>query len=706
MKNERELQLFITTFNLGNAQPQSLESWIPPDGLIRPVLQEPSKYPNPSFGKTDAAKIIYSETDQFDLVVIGMQEATFDPPPEDLKDSSDHSDGSVFHLKVPVLDPLIRKGTKNVTKNVNKVSKNVTAITTLATSVDYTKKKTPIQKLSVLKSEWGGGTGALHTMMDAWLPSYTRKVSFQRGQMRLEVYAIASLEDQDIEVRHVAAQNTGRGGLANKGGIAATLFVKGTQISFLSAHLEAHEGKSKYQMRCSSIGDILGGTRYNSHDVSLTSHFTFFCGDLNFRTELPEEDHQGDEERHKRIVQEMVRNQDWKSLNDADELHRALEQKHCLADFQTPRCNFPPTFKVERKPGYIYIDKRRPSYTDRILWKANNGLSDKVLPLLYEPCDDFSSSDHKPVRAAFSVTLNETYKLRPRMTRTESAVRLSPAKNKKIQSKPGKAHERLHLFVSDIRCDITPIKESAPQTYICLQVTPEDVLRKKEGWMEHFRKRLKFGKFAGRAPKREGAKRKTRSGWPRSTSRKETWQPDWGEEDIHCVVKTHHSNGEPYDLTGAQLQIVVFSVATAGDDTPIGTFTFNLVDLLRGCNKLKHESARVLKQSIRVLDKNSNAEQRSSIIAGSDFDVASGAIDDVMTSAEIDEPLMKNGMEFGRLKCSVESWWMNEKTAKLVTRSPKNIMAHFRRESVLLQQIDEDGEPISHFSSRHMEKAF
>jgi hypothetical protein len=103
------------------------------------------------------------------------------------------------------------------------------------------------------------------------------------------------------------AQNTGRvagGGirLANKGGIVAEIRVNGnTRLSFLTAHLEAHEGHSKYHTRISTIGEILAGTKEKHHDISLTSHFSFVMGDLNFRTELPNCGELS-EEAHKRIV--------------------------------------------------------------------------------------------------------------------------------------------------------------------------------------------------------------------------------------------------------------------------------------------------------------------------------------------------------------------------------------------------------------------
>jgi hypothetical protein len=68
--------------------------------------------------------------------------------------------------------------------------------------------------------------------------------SYQRGEMQLVI--LAHRDNVAAEVIQVSAQNTGRAGLANKGGIVAELLINGTtRISFLTAHLEAHEGNYK-----------------------------------------------------------------------------------------------------------------------------------------------------------------------------------------------------------------------------------------------------------------------------------------------------------------------------------------------------------------------------------------------------------------------------------------------------------------------------
>lgn len=59
----------------------------------------------------------------------------------------------------------------------------------------------------------------------------------------------------------------------------------------------------------------------------------------------------------------------------------------------------------------VFADNSHPSlfrsYTDRILWKSTEGMKGLVTPTVYEPCPDFITSDHKPIRGAFTVKLNK-----------------------------------------------------------------------------------------------------------------------------------------------------------------------------------------------------------------------------------------------------------------------------------------------------------
>jgi len=103
----------------------------------------------------------------------------------------------------------------------------------------------------------------------------------------------------------------------------------------------------------------------------------------------------------------LIDDKDWASLYSYDELSEGLENGDLLVDFQTLPCHFNPTFKVKRSTGFEYNPQRTPSYTDRILYKSAKGLQSHNKQVAYEPCVDFITSDHKPIRGAFSIILNE-----------------------------------------------------------------------------------------------------------------------------------------------------------------------------------------------------------------------------------------------------------------------------------------------------------
>jgi hypothetical protein len=70
---------------------------------------------------------------------------------------------------------------------------------------------------------------------------------------------------------------------------------------------------------------------------------------------------------------------------------------------------FPPTFKVERGSRSLtdYQEKRIPSWCDRILWTSNTERSSKLIKCeSFESAPYSTSSDHKPIRAYFTVKLD------------------------------------------------------------------------------------------------------------------------------------------------------------------------------------------------------------------------------------------------------------------------------------------------------------
>ena len=249
---------------------------------------------------------------------------------------------------------------------------------------------------------WGYDTRKFVQLITYRCPSYVIVSTSLRGQMRLVILAKKEIS-QDITNIHVEAENTGIGNvLANKGGIITTFTYRNTtRLSFMTAHLEAHEGEVHYQNRNKNLVAILGGAKtdpnYILQDASIISHHMFIFGDLNYRTNLDllTNNEKKKTKKTKKDVESvivhkkdetiidnndnpsttaevnnistqfekamtLVNTKDWQTLYNADELSMALKKKDCLVGFTTLPCHFPPTFKVQRMEGYVYNDKRIP----------------------------------------------------------------------------------------------------------------------------------------------------------------------------------------------------------------------------------------------------------------------------------------------------------------------------------------------------------
>ena len=134
----------------------------------------------------------------------------------------------------------------------------------------------------------GYDSNTLQTLIKEQCPSYEIVTSNLRGEMRLYVLAHHRVAN-DISDVYCAAENTGIGSImANKGGIIATLtFSNMTRLSFMTCHLEAHEGQNHYNNRNKNLAEILNGAKtdpvYNMQDATIISHHMFLCGDLNYR---------------------------------------------------------------------------------------------------------------------------------------------------------------------------------------------------------------------------------------------------------------------------------------------------------------------------------------------------------------------------------------------------------------------------------------
>lgn len=466
------LKLLVCTANIGNAEPttDSLEAWIPPGGACDHVNQLAGK---PNLRGT------------FDLVAIGMQEATWS---DSTRKRSVRVEGQQL-TEDEILNALEAKNTATLRE--------------------------------LLQETLGDG--------------YCQVADEQRGQMRLHLWAKRAILKDIADVR-VSGANTGIGNmLANKGGIIATLYYRNTRISFLTAHLAAHEGVSYYKTRCDNIKSILREAKTfglsKKFDDSMTAHHMFVFGDLNFRTAFRSES-KHDDNVHR--ASQLIAAKDFESLYLFDELQEGLAEGDLLVDFETLPCNFPPTFKVERAPGFIYKEQRTPSYTDRILFKSAGGLCNNLKPLAYEPCVDFITSDHKPIRGAFSLIPND-------------AMDVYDLKGD------------LHIVFRKMRCSDLPAGDSDGKSdpYLMFLWDSVDLQTDNVSLMDKLRE-LWTGKS-----------------WPRTSYISKTLNPYWKGERMHLSTSNTRIGLE------AMLFIAAIDFDCVGKDEMLGGVALNVRELIK-----------------------------------------------------------------------------------------------------------------------------
>ena len=176
------------------------------------------------------------------------------------------------------------------------------------------------------------------------------------------------------------------------------------------------------------------------------------------------------------------------------------------------------------------------SYTDRILWKSNEGMKGAVTPKIYEPCPDFITSDHKPIRSGFTVKLNKN-----------DTPPISPRNEDDAY---------IHFVVSGIKCMNLPVMDSEmigglSDPYVLFVSSPKTLIWQKS--------------------------------WPSTKVIHRELNPTW-DEKIHLVLEHNGRIKSTSDLSGDMLYLVIMDYdQTSGDDV-IGSVSLSIEDL---CSELK-----------------------------------------------------------------------------------------------------------------------
>ncbi|XP_059843976.1 phosphatidylinositol 4,5-bisphosphate 5-phosphatase A isoform X2 [Hypanus sabinus] len=235
-----------------------------------------------------------------------------------------------------------------------------------------------------------------------------------QGQLLLvfaKYYLLPSLQDIQTD-----CTRTGLGGYwGNKGAVSARLSLSGHMICFLNCHLPAHMENSEQRM--DDFESILQLQQFNGPTASgvLDHDVVFWFGDLNFRIEQYDI----------RFIKNAIEKNKLGMLWEKDQLNIAKVIEPALNGFQEGPLNFRPTYKYDVGTNTFDTSskKRKPAWTDRILWRVkvsdcydslqhsplsarNNSPASKsshieVFQHAYRSHMEYLISDHKPVTAIF-----------------------------------------------------------------------------------------------------------------------------------------------------------------------------------------------------------------------------------------------------------------------------------------------------------------
>ncbi|XP_028320992.1 inositol polyphosphate 5-phosphatase K-like isoform X3 [Gouania willdenowi] len=212
----------------------------------------------------------------------------------------------------------------------------------------------------------------------------------------------------------------------NKGGVSIHLSLYGHVLCFLNCHLAAHMNYASE--RVDEFEYIMDSQTFDGKKAQrIVDHrLVFWFGDLNFRIQ--------DHGMH--FVRNCINSQNFKLLWSKDQLNMMKQKEQILQEFEEGPLDFPPTYKFDLNSDTYDSSskKRKPAWTDRILWRLRPKAppiigqdddesksdvlkqldEDEEFPLkirqdLYTSNMEYGVSDHKPVVGVFTLELRKVY---------------------------------------------------------------------------------------------------------------------------------------------------------------------------------------------------------------------------------------------------------------------------------------------------------
>ncbi|XP_042298666.1 inositol polyphosphate 5-phosphatase K isoform X4 [Sceloporus undulatus] len=246
-----------------------------------------------------------------------------------------------------------------------------------------------------------------HFFMAVLSPLGFVKVSSIRMQgLLLLVFAKQALLPFIRDVRSQFTRTGLYGYWGNKGGVATRFSLYGHTVCFLNCHLPAHMENA--EQRLDDFEHILEMQHFEGENIpSVMDHdVLFWFGDLNFRIE--------DYGLH--FIRESINKSRFSLLWEKDQLNMAKKREAFLQEFSEGPLKFKPTYKFDLYSNEYDTSgkKRKPAWTDRILWRVKHllPLTSETREMPEEPAISVSLenyvshmiygiSDHKPVTGTF-----------------------------------------------------------------------------------------------------------------------------------------------------------------------------------------------------------------------------------------------------------------------------------------------------------------
>lgn len=227
------------------------------------------------------------------------------------------------------------------------------------------------------------------------------KIKTQRLQgLVLNIFCLRKHISQlrSIEARYT---KTGFGGLwGNKGAVSVRLNIYGVSLCLMNTHLTAHD--HNLPTRIAEYNLLLREHVYETPETTniLFHDYVFWIGDLNFRLM---------EGLTAAQIDSYVESNELDHLLKHDQLKNIMATGEAFAELNEGKITFPPTYKYEFGTQ-DYDLKRRPSWTDRILYKVNEDVYEnitlKAVQSNYQRHSSYVQSDHKPVTSEFNIVIH------------------------------------------------------------------------------------------------------------------------------------------------------------------------------------------------------------------------------------------------------------------------------------------------------------